>query len=374
MEISQAAHRAVNLLLSGPAGGLSAIRHISKQSGIHKIISFDMGGTSTDVALMDGDFSLTDEGSINRWPIAVPMLDIVTIGAGGGSIAWQDKGGMLHVGPQSAGSFPGPACYGKGGEDVTVTDANLILGYLRPNAFLDGTMPLDVNKSIHAAARLGKKMEMSPEALAKGVIAVAEHEMMQALNRISIKKGHNPAEFVLCCFGGAGGLHVCSLAEKLNMQHAIVPINSGVLSAAGMLAAPKQRRLTKTHIKCWTDVRPDDLNAAFGNLEKQGLLSLKKEAPENSEIKIKRSADLRYKGQSYTLNVPYSDTSAKEFVEKHNQQFGHQLERPVELVNLCVDLNIESSVQPTELVFTQQAPQPYDHISIEGGAPPHPCL
>jgi len=364
MDISQAAHRAVNLLLSGPAGGLSAIRNISKQCGIDKIISFDMGGTSTDVALLDGDFSLTDEGTINHWPIAIPMLDIVTIGAGGGSIAWQDQGGMLHVGPQSAGSFPGPACYNKGGKDVTVTDANLILGRLLPNAFLNGTMPLSADKSQEALSNLGRKLNMPPTTAAKGVISVAEHEMIQALNAISIKKGHNPSEFVLCCFGGAGGLHVCSLAENLGIRQAIVPINSGVLSAAGMLAAPKQRRLTQTHIRCWTDVRQNELESIFSALEQQGLSSLRKEAPADAEVSVLRSVDLRYQGQSYSLNVPYDERSAAHFIALHIEQYGHQLNRTVELVNLCVDLTIPTNVSLPMQQFPQSQPLPYQYIAM----------
>jgi N-methylhydantoinase A len=359
MEISQAANRAVNLLLSGPAGGLSAVRSLSKQSGLNKIISFDMGGTSTDVALMNGDFTLTDEGTINHWPIAVPMLDIITIGAGGGSIAWQDQGGMLHVGPQSAGSNPGPACYDNGGTDVTVTDANVILGRLLPNGFLNGTMRLNPEKSAQAAKSLSKRLGISPAEVAHGIIKVAEHQMIQALNRISIKKGHNPADFVLCCFGGAGGLHVCSLAEQLKMKQAIVPMHSGVLSAAGMLTAPKQRQLTITRVSLWTDVLQTDLDKAFYALEARGISSLNEEAPGHPDINIQRSVDLRYQGQSYTLNVPYTSNSAQHFIDVHAQQFGHKLNHPVELVNLCVDLSIESTITPPALNFPSTHPCPY---------------
>lgn len=345
LAIDQAAQRAVNLLLSGPAGGLSAIREISQCCDIDKIISFDMGGTSTDVALMDGEFSLTDEGQIGDWPVAIPMLEMETIGAGGGSIAWTDPAGLMHVGPQSAGSLPGPACYGKGGQQATVTDANLFLGRLRADAFLGGRMSLFPELAEAALGELSKVLQLDITETALGVIRLAEHHMIQALQKISIKKGYNPEEFVLCCFGGAGGLHVCSLAEQLNMSDAIIPANSGVLSALGMLTAPIKRQVSKTHITTWKDEGSRQLEEQFVEIEEEAIASIKAELPEGEQVQVKRSLDMRYQGQSYTLNLPFQEDMAERFKEKHEQLYGHGLDLPVEQVNLCVEVNVASRIQ-----------------------------
>lgn len=338
----QAAQRAVNLLLSGPAGGLAAVRHIAQQCELSNIMSFDMGGTSTDVALMDGNFELTDEGSINDWPVAIPMLKMETIGAGGGSIAWTDEGNMLHVGPQSAGSAPGPICYRKGGTEITVTDANLVLGRLRAEAFLGGGMSLDLNTATEAVDKLASQLDMTRLELANGIIELAEQQMVKALHSISIQKGHNPNDFTLCCFGGAGGLHVCSLAEKMNMDSAIIPQNSGVFSAYGMLKAQKQRQFSKTHLALMTDIADNDLNQVFETLESEGRKELLQEQTGTRTINAERSLDLRYKGQSFTLNVPYTSNSEELFHASHQQHYGHRLDMPVELVNICVSLTIET--------------------------------
>lgn len=338
----QAANRAVNLLLSGPAGGLSAVRYIAKQCGLDKVMSFDMGGTSTDVALMDGDFELSDEGSINDWPVAIPMLKMQTIGAGGGSIAWIDEGMLLHVGPRSAGSAPGPVCYGKGGAEITVSDANLILGRLRPEAFLGGNMSLDVTATKKAIGKLSAQLAMTELDLAKGIIELAEQQMVKALHSISIQKGHNPKDFTLCCFGGAGGMHVCSLAEKLHMSRALIPENSGVLSAYGMLRAKQQREFTKTHLTLMSEVDATQIDSLFQALEQQGREELVSEHTDPRKVSIKRSLDLRYQGQSFTLNIPYKHDAEESFHQAHQKQYGHRLKQAVELVNLSLSIAIET--------------------------------
>lgn len=345
MALNEAAQRAVNLLLSGPAGGLAAIRQLGRQTNQDQIISFDMGGTSTDVALMDGDFNLSDESQINGWPVAVPMLDMTTIGAGGGSIAWYDQAKMLHVGPQSAGSFPGPVCYGNGGEALTVTDANLVLGRLQANSFLGGQMSLDAHKSRELMSEQARVLGLNTEQLAEGIVRLAEQQMVQALQAISIKKGYNPSTFTLCCFGGAGGMHVCSLAEQMSMQRAIVPRNSGVLSAMGMLCAPKQRHVSKSHICLWETLPVEALEQAFTPLQEQAEASLAQELEGHERVTVKRSLDLRYEGQSYTLNVPLSEDADQAFIQKHRKHYGHALARKVELVNLNVELNAANDIQ-----------------------------
>jgi len=342
--IDQAADRAVNLLLSGPAGGLAAIRTLGRLCGKTHLISFDMGGTSTDVALMQGDFKLTDEGRINHFPVAVPMLDMQTIGAGGGSIAWLDEASMLHVGPQSAGSYPGPACYDRGGSQPTITDANIVLGRLLPNAFLGGKMQLNTQRAIEAIQQLAAELEMETITLAKGMISVAEQQMVNALHGISVQKGYDPANFTLCCFGGAGGLHICSLAEQMQMTQAIVPLNSGVLSAYGMLTAPRQRQLSMTRLEDWHQAELADLEQLYQAMEEQGSTELTAENVSLDQITCLRSLDLRYKGQSYTLNIPFSDQAAFEFTQCHQRQYGHTLDKPVELVNLCLSLKADAFI------------------------------
>ena len=242
----KASDLAVNLLLSGPAGGLTAIQFLGRQIGNEKLISFDMGGTSTDVALIDGKINTTIEGQIERYPIGVPMVDMHTIGAGGGSIAFVDSGGMLKVGPHSAGADPGPACYAKGGEFATVTDANLVLGRLLVSSALAGSLTLSLAKSKSAIKALGEVLGMCIEETALGIITIANEHMAKAIRLISVNRGYDPSEFVLASFGGAGGLHVCSIAEAMQMKQAIVPVYAGVLSALGMTVADRGRQFTRT--------------------------------------------------------------------------------------------------------------------------------
>jgi len=234
-----ASRRAVNLLLSGPAGGLAAAGHLGQTIGERELLTFDMGGTSTDVALIQDRPSLTDEGWIGPYPVAIPMADIHTIGAGGGSIAHVDEACVLHVGPRSAGANPGPACYGHGGIQPTVTDANLALGRIPVTQLLGGTLPLHLELAQSALQRIAIPLGVSNEKAALGVIAIANQHMAEALRVISLERGYDPRQFTLVCFGGAGGLHVCALAEALQIRNIIVPQRSGVFSALGMLVADR---------------------------------------------------------------------------------------------------------------------------------------
>jgi len=337
----QAATQAVRMLLSGPAGGLVGARFVGEASGCSQLLSFDMGGTSTDVALIDGAPRLTNEGRIGRYPVAVPMVDMHTIGAGGGSIASIDAGGMLQVGPESAGAAPGPACYGQGGTLPTVTDANLILGRLRADAFLGGHMQLDASAAHRAIAPLAAQMDTSHEAAAEGIIQVANEHMTRALRVISVQRGVDPRGFTLASFGGAGGLHVCALAEALGMQQALVPIHAGVLSALGMLATQPGRQLSRTHSGLLLEMDHSKLKQAFDELAAEGITALLAEGIPIESIKQHYSADLRYRGQSYTLNVAWG--SATEVIDgfenQHEKRYGHRMAVPVELVNLRVALH-----------------------------------
>lgn len=338
----QAGDYAVNMLLSGPAGGLAGAAFMGNlQQQDSKLLTFDMGGTSTDVALIHGQIQLTNEGSIGPWPVAVPQVDMHTIGAGGGSIAYRDSGGLLQVGPESAGAVPGPACYGQGGRQPTVTDANALLGKLHPDYFLGGEMPLDINAAQAAIQPLADQLRLTPEQAAQGIIDIANEHMARALRVISIQRGHTLDDFKLCCFGGAGGLHVCDIAETLAMDKALVPIHGGVLSAFGMLAALKTRQLTHALITPLNEIDNDTIENAFADLLTQGQTALEAEGVHHSSIQQQASLQLRYLGQTYYLDIPWQgdlERAAENFHQRHEQRFGHRLSGAVELVNLCLAL------------------------------------
>lgn len=345
---SQAAYRAVNLLLSGPAGGLAAAQYIGQRTGRTQLMTFDMGGTSTDVALIEKHFMLTNSGTIAGMPIGVPMADIHTIGAGGGSIAYIDAGGLLRVGPESAGASPGPACYGKGGEQPTVTDANLVLGRLSAARPLADGLKLDVDAAKAAIGHLARALDQSIDIVAMGIIDIANEHMSQALRVISIQQGHDPRTFTLMCFGGAGGLHLCDLAESLEMTSAIVPIHGGVLSALGMLTAQPGRELARTLQRKTTEMATEDLTSALNSLAEQGRQQLAEEGV--TDITRRDSLDLRYQGQTFTLNLPFEGdltTMATEFHRAHKRLYGHEMARPIEILNGRVHL--EATQTPPEL-------------------------
>ncbi len=332
----QAGQLAVHMLLSGPAGGLAGARFIGRLAGRKQLLSFDMGGTSTDVALIDGDLKLTNEGKIGPYPVAVPMVDMHTIGAGGGSIAYIDAGGLLQVGPESAGADPGPACYGRGGTQATVTDANLVLGRLRPDAFLGGKMTLDIDAANSAVGKLATQLQLSTEETAAGIIRLANEHMSQALRVISIQRGVDPKGFTLMPFGGAGGLHVCALANALGMNQALVPIQGGVLSAFGMLVAKRSRELSQTIAKPLDKIDSNALEQQFQTLEQKALAALTNEGINADQVSLQRSFDLRYCGQSFSLNIAWQAPTQcqADFHQAHQQRYGHQLQQPIELVNI----------------------------------------
>lgn len=336
--LAQAGERAVNLLLSGPAGGLAAARYLGQSLGEEALLTFDMGGTSTDVAMVRQDVQLTSEGRIGPWPVAVPMVDMHTIGAGGGSLAMVDAGGALRVGPESAGSSPGPACYARGGAQPTVTDANLVLGRLQPAAFLGGAMDLDEDAARRAFEPLAARMGTDVAGVAQGVIDVANEHMARALRTMSIQRGDDPRGFRLCCFGGAGGLHVCALAQALGMGRALVPVHGGVLSALGMLVAPRERQLSRSLLQPLESVDLQLIRTLLEELEASGRDALAAEGVDPGAVEAHWSLDCRYQGQTFTLNLDWreGEALAERFGEAHEQRYGHRLGRGVELVNLRV--------------------------------------
>ena len=345
MSAGMAAQSAVNLLLSGPAGGLTAIAYLAKQVGKSKFLSFDMGGTSTDVALLDTKIRTSNESSISNYPIAVPMVDMETIGAGGGSIAYVDSGGMLQVGPRSAGADPGPACYDRGGLDATVSDANVVLGRLQSDSTLAGDLKLSLEQARASLEPLAQRIGLSIEETALGIIDIANEHMAKAIRLISVNKGHDAKDFILASFGGAGGLHVCALADAMAMKNALVPVHGGVLSALGMVVADQGRQFSKTLSLDVQHIDEKPLEDQFAQLEAGGMEQLALEGLDSSMLVSKRSADLRYMGQSYTLNLDW-DTLAgvlDAFERLHEQRYGYSHDGPIELLTIRVNLSTEKT-------------------------------
>ncbi len=366
-----AARSAANLLLSGPAGGLAALEYIGKQIGVGNLISFDMGGTSTDVALLEGSIEITSEGSVGPYPVGLPMVDMHTIGAGGGSIAFVDAGGVLKVGPESAGASPGPACYGKGGTVATVTDANVVLGRISAQTKLAGNLSLDITAARQSIEPLAQRLALSIEDTAAGIIRLANQHMTSALRLISVNRGHDPKDFALVCFGGAGGLHVCELADLMAMNNAIVPVNSGVLSAFGMVIADQGRQFSRTlNLILTADAEPA-IQAALSELNEHARNELAKELSDKtqiSQIVVSHKAELRYLGQSFTLTVPYLSLQEceKAFTKLHNKRYGYSLKNPIQIVTLHVSPKIQAKpFDLPEIEFVKQC-NGVDQVTVYG--------
>ena len=379
ISLAEARVNGVRCILSGPAGGIVGSRHIAElvhqqDFGDNKldrdekirIITFDMGGTSTDVSLIDGQPSVRTDSEIGDFPIGIPLLDIHTIGAGGGSIASIDPGGALRVGPESAGADPGPACYGKGSqlwhgdqEDhdgefeinypiaepeafPTVTDANLVLNRIHPDYFLGGKLPLYPELALSAVRKLGEQLGLDPHQTALGIIEIANSHMERALKLISVERGHDPREYTLVSFGGAGGLHAASLARRLRIPEVLIPPYASTLSAFGMLAADVIKDYSKT-VMLPGNTPSTRISEILQPLKNKGWEEIKREGFSDERIRIESKIDMRYSGQSYELSINYPDPpiSAIEleyrFNQEHYDTYGYQ--RPqvdLEIVNIRV--------------------------------------
>ena len=327
--------------MSGPAGGVVGAWKIGRLAGFERLITFDMGGTSTDVSLIDGKPTLTTETKISGIPIKVPIIDIHTVGAGGGSIVWVDRGGALKVGPQSAGADPGPICYGRGGKRITVTDTNLFLGRLVPDHFLGGRMKLLTEPVREAFENLSRELKTDPYTLAEGILEIANTKMEGAIRVISVQRGYNPQEFALFSFGGAGGMHAVFLAKKLGIPKVFVPRNPGLLSAVGMLLADHIRDYSLTvMLPLERETQKElylHLRELFKTLENRALEDMAKEGYTRlgQDLFFEHTLDVRYRGQSYEVNIPLSETPAEDFEEKYRHLYGYVLEnRPMEVVNI----------------------------------------
>lgn len=372
----QAGSEAVHMMLSGPAGGLAGAGFIGAAAGCTRIMTIDMGGTSTDVALLDGAPVLTNRGRIAGYPVGVPMVDMHTIGAGGGSIAYVDAGGALQVGPESAGADPGPVSYGSGGSRPTVTDANLVMGRLPEDVRLGGSMALDVERARASLKRLGEQLGLTDgETAAAGVIRIVNEHMVQALRVISLQRGFDPREFVLTAFGGAGGLHICDLADALGIPRAIAPRQAGVLSALGMLAAPQGRQLSQTLGCLLADCSTDRIDGVLADLRARGRSALTEEGIGADCLVEEASLDLCYQGQGHTLNIPWRGLEQVEsaFHQAHEDQFGHRLEAPVELVNVRLGIRSDAPV-PQLPLHTAAGPSEPVFSKVYGYPEPVPVL
>jgi len=334
---AQARASAVRTVLSGPAAGAVGAQAIANASGFARVILFDMGGTSTDVSLIDGHLGTTNESTVGDFPVRLPMLDIHTVGAGGGSIAYVDSGGSLRVGPRSAGADPGPVCYGKG-DELTVTDANLLLGRLDAEHFLGGRMKLDVKRAADVAAGFAERVGISVTRLAEGVVQIANANMERAIRAVSVQRGHDPRDFALLAFGGAGGMHACEIADALEMTTVIIPQHAGVLSALGMLLADVRKDYSQTILKASTALTLENLEAHLAPMVVQARTDLAHEGFEPEDIVIECSLDMRYKGQAYEINLPLAQDFVEGFHRQHQRLYGHSNpSRVTEIVNVRVN-------------------------------------
>jgi N-methylhydantoinase A len=337
VRLTAAQRKGVQTILSGPAGGVVGGFEIGRNAGLDHVITFDMGGTSTDVSLSPGHVSRTAESYVGELPIRLPVIDVHTVGAGGGSIAYRDPGGSLRVGPRSAGAVPGPICYGRGGEEITVTDANLYLGHLASQHFLEGAQELQIAPVEAALSRFADDLGLSPDAAAEGILAVANATMERAIRVISMERGYDPRDFTLVCFGGAGAMHAAALARSLGIPRILVPQAAGILSALGMLLADYVRDYSQTLLLPMHGLEPAVLEAAFEELEGKARDEYREEGFAAEGVHTERSVDMRYVGQGFELDVPVSADLAGAFHERHEKRYGYSDPgRPVELVNVRV--------------------------------------
>jgi N-methylhydantoinase A/oxoprolinase/acetone carboxylase beta subunit len=332
----------VRLFLSGPAAGVIGGRVAGRAAGADDLITIDIGGTSADIALIDrGQPLIAAEGRLDGYAVRVPMVDVNAIGAGGGSIAWLDTAKSLRVGPHSAGSEPGPACYGRGGEDATVTDASIVLGYIDPSYFAGGTMSLKSELAWKAIEqRIAKPLGMSVEQAALGIHRVINATMAEGIRFVSVKRGIDPRRFSLVPLGGGGPVHATALAEELGMSRVIVPLNPGVLSAAGLLAAPVEHEASVAFNAPVSTTTRDALLRAYADLDARCDALMRSERVPPGAIRRRYLADVCYVGQSYHLEVPLEldgntlERLAEDFYEVHDRIYGHSTRGPIKFVNL----------------------------------------
>jgi len=350
----------VKTILSGPTGGVVGAWHLARLAGFRNVISFDMGGTSTDVSLINGGIRRSTENRVGDFPIRLPMVDVHSVGAGGGSVVYVDKGGLLRVGPESVGANPGPACYGLG--DVpAVTDANVCLGRLDPDFFLGGKMKIYPERSQKALEKVAKKIGRSIIETAQGVVEIANASMEKAIRVISVERGYDPRNFALISFGGAGGLHAVEMAEHLRIPKVIIPRFAGVLSALGLLLADSIKDYSRSFLRLAQETSPEDLESMFSEIIKVALAEMEEDGFSADRVLLERQLDLRYLGQSHEITVPYRSGSfhqysyLNEFHRQHKRLFSYYHQhRPVEIVNL----RLRAIARAKKIKLQPQAPCP----------------
>ena len=373
MGSAAARRRSVHTAVSGPVGGVLGGAYVARHAGLRDVVTLDMGGTSTDVSLIRaGEPEITSGGTLGGYPLSIPMIGLNYIGAGGGSIAWLDPGGILRVGPRSAGAVPGPVCYGRGGTEPTVTDANLVLGRLAPEHLLGGAIALDGDAARRSIARLGRDIGLQPLQVALGIVRVANANMIRAIRVISVDRGHDLRDFALISFGGAGPLHAGRLALELSIPRVVIPPEPGVLSALGLLAADARTDYVHTVLRAAGDADPGELERGFADLERQAHTWLSEQGIDGSDHSTVRALDMRYLGQGHEVTVPAPgrrfDASAlgnavRDFHRLHERLYTHAAcDEPTEIVNLRV-LGVGAIAKP-------RLPEADDAGAQRGEAPP----
>lgn len=377
-----AKRRPVYMVESGPAAGVIAAAHLGRALGSLDVVSFDMGGTTAKVGLVEGgrptvtkDYQVGSAAhagigglQLSGYPVRTPVVDLVEIGAGGGSIAWIDSGGKLRVGPRSAGADPGPVCYGRGGSEPTITDANLVLGRLSPDRFLGGELELDAEAARSAIERrCARPLGLDPVAAAHGIVEIANAAMGNALHLVSVQRGIDPRGFVLVAFGGAGPAHACALARDAGIATILVPRNPGIFSATGLLVTDLEHEYVTTLLVRLADLPEQELEAAFAALERRGRDELEREGIAAGDIGFVRQLDLRYVGQSFELTVPGTDLGevSRRFHLEHERAYGFAaLEEPIEVVSarLRAVARLPKPVPPTLAAGT--LPDPRDRRPV----------
>jgi N-methylhydantoinase A len=346
LEVAQ--QQPVRTVLSGPSSGVMGAAYIGQQVGQLQVITFDMGGTSTDVSLVEnGQPRFTTVRDIEGYTVKTPMIDVHTVGAGGGSIAWVDRGGLLKVGPQSAGADPGPVCYGKGGAAVTVTDANVALQILNPRHLLGGDMPIEAQAAHAALVPLAETLQMEPLEVARGILAVVVANMVRAIQAISVQRGYDPRDFALVAFGGAGPLHAGWIARELGIQRIVIPERPGIACAFGLLVTDIRSDYTRSKLMPVEGIDLADVNATFCELEAQGQRWLAAEGVPPDRRVLRRAVDMRYVGQNYELTIPLPpgplgpaeiNSLLQTFYQEHERTYGYYTaDEPTQLITFRLE-------------------------------------
>ncbi|MBA3844632.1 MAG: hydantoinase/oxoprolinase family protein [Actinobacteria bacterium] len=375
-----AARRPVFMVESGPAAGVIAAAYLGETVGRPDILSFDMGGTTAKVGLIQGgrpsvtkDYNVGGHAgagiggmSLSGYPVRTPVVDLVEIGAGGGSIAWVDSGGLLRVGPRSAGADPGPVCYRRGGTEPTVTDANVVLGRLNPGYFLGGEMGLDVEGARNAIEeRCAKPLDIDVTAAAHGIVEIANAAMVNALHLISVQRGYDPRDFILVGFGGAGPVHANALARDAEMPTLLIPPSPGIFSATGLLTTDLKRDAATTIMRRLDEVDRSEIETLFAGLERDGMAELAREGLAAEQIEFARQLDLRYVGQSYELTISAGDDVVERFHAEHDRTYGFAAPaEPIELVSVRLTSVGRIAKPPPRRLESGSTPKPKERRAV----------